>query len=115
MILLSTNVIAFLNSRHAGDALIICLIILAFWSFIWRQFLGEWLYKQKASSFWYLIYELGPLGSFGVMLVLSLLLILFIASFQAVSEYGAKMLLSVGLFWGAILAFAIFFIKKIKK
>jgi len=115
MIFLSSNIIAFLNSRHAGDALIVCLSILALWSIAWRLFLGQWLYKHKVNSFWYAIYELGPVGSFAVILGLSIVFILLIASFQVLLEYGTKMIFALTTFWGTIIVSVIFFIKKIKK
>lgn len=116
MIFLSSNIITYLNAKYdAGDALLTGLTILALWSLIWRLFLGKWLYKHNASSFWYAIYEFGPVGSFSIILFLVILFVLFIASIQAVLEYGAKMILTLAVFWSIVIGVPIIIVKNIKK
>lgn len=57
---------------------------------------------------------LGSMASFGIAVFLSLILLLLVASIQLAIEYGIKLAFPLLIFWGGIIAFVIFFIKKIR-
>jgi hypothetical protein len=61
------------------------------------------------------LYELGAFGTLGIVVFLSIMAILFIASIQAVIGYGIQMLAPLLLFWGIIATIVILFIKSIRK
>ena len=58
---------------------------------------------------------LAPIASFGIAILFTLIILLLIASIQAVIEYGIKLLFPFLIFWGGFIAFAVFFIKKFKE
>ena len=72
-----------LNQRvDAGDVIFWGLIVLIAWCIIWRLFLGKWLFKHDVGTFWYAMYEAGPIGTFGLVLMALVLLTLPIAAMQ---------------------------------
>ena len=87
----------------------------AVWYILWNLFIKRILKRCKATSFWYEIYKLGVFGAFGIVMFLSIIVILFIASIQAIIEYGIKILFPMFLFWGGFISFTIFLIKYINK
>ena len=87
----------------------------ALWLILWRLVIKRILMRCKVTSFWYGLYELGALGTLGIVIFLSIIAILFIASIQAVIGYGSKMLFPLFLFWGGFITVAILFIKSIRK
>lgn len=104
------NILVWLNKNiDAGDALFFCLIALDIWFIIWKL-----LYKVLGKYKLYDFMELGVLGSFGILIFLSIIIVLFVASIQAAIEYGVIMLFPLFIFWGTLTAFVIFFIKKFK-
>ena len=110
------NIIEFLNSSvDAGEALIALITALAVWVIFWHLILARLLKRCKVTSFGYAVYELGAVGSFGTLILLSLIAILFIVSIQSVLSYGVRLLLPLLLFWGGIITIAILIIKYIRK
>ncbi len=89
--------------------------IFVIWFIVWKLFLEKRLFSCKASSFWYGLYELGPLGTFAVIIFLGFFIVLLIASIQAAIEVGIKMIFPLILFWGAVIAVGIAIIKKLRK
>ena len=113
---MQSNIIELINSNFdAGDALIGGIIALVAWPILWRLIFERFLRRCKVTSFGYALYELGALGTFGILIVLSLIAILFIGSIQAVIGYGIRLLLPLFIFWGGIIAIAILVIKAIRK
>lgn len=92
----------------------ICKVV-AVWFILWHLVIKRILRQCKVTSFWYELYELGALGTLGIIMFLSIIAILFIASIQAAIEYGTKMLVPLFLFWGTIVAIVILIIKHIRK
>ena len=91
------------------------LIAVTIWFILWHLVIKRILRRCKVTSFWYELYELGAFGTFGVVIFLLIMAILFIASIQAVSTYGIKMLFPLLLFWGGIIAIIILIIRYIFK
>ena len=58
---------------------------------------------------------MAPVASFGILLFLTVLVILFIASIQAALLYGAKMIFVLLLFWSGIITFFVLLTRHIKK
>ena len=85
------------------------------WYILWHLIIKRILKRSKVTSFWYKIYELGILGALGIVMFLSIIVILFIASIQAIIEYGIKILFPMFLFWGGFISFTIFLIRYINK
>jgi hypothetical protein len=85
------------------------------WYILWHLVIKRILWKCEVTSFWYALYELGAFGTFGIVVFLSIIAILFIASIQAVIGYGIKMLVALFLFWGIIVTFVVLIIKHIRK
>ena len=113
------NIIEWLNLNfNAGDAIDYGLIAFVIWSVLWNliSFITS---KIKDYSLNYDLMNEGPIlgtiGSFGIALFLSVIVVLIVASIQAVIEYGAKLVFPYLIFSGIITAFVIFFIKKINK
>lgn len=88
---------------------------LAVWYILWHLVIKRILRRCKVTSFWYGLYELGAIGTFGVIVFLSIIVILFIASLQAALSYGIKMLFPLFIFWGGIVTIAILIIRSIRK
>lgn len=93
------------------QAIIFVLVFLLLWHLVIKRFLR----KCNPVSFWYELYELGPLAALGIVIFLGILVIIFIASVQAIIAFGIKMLLPMVLFWGFLFAFAYHFIRYCKK
>ena len=89
--------------------------IVVVWYILWHLIIKRILKRGKVTSFWYEIYELGALGAFGIVMFLAVIVILFIASIQAVIEYGIKMIFPLFIFWGGFISFTIFLIGYINK
>ena len=87
----------------------------AVWYILWHLIIKRILKRSKVTSFWYEIYELGALSAFGIVMFLAVIVILFIASIQALIEYGIKILFPMFLFWGGFVSFTIFLIRYINK
>lgn len=106
------NIIDWLNSNFdAGDAIIGGMITLGVWFVLWKLLMSKLFEKYKLYSF----LELGVFGTFGIFIFLSLIVVLIIASIQAVIQFGAMLVIPLLLFWGCLIAFSIFFIKKIRE
>ena len=113
---MKNNIIELLSANiDAGDTMIWLLIALAAWCIFWRLFLLEKLSNCDVNSFWYAVYELGAIGTFGIIIFLLIIAILFIASIQAVIGYGVKLLAPLFLFWGGFITISILFIRSICK
>lgn len=111
------NIIEWLNDNFdAGDAIIYSLIALAVWFVLWHLIIRK-LFRK--STFINEIMDYGPilapLASFGILLFVSVIAVLFIASIQAALSYGAKMIFVLLLFWGGIITFFVFLIRHIRK
>lgn len=91
------------------------LILVAVWYILWHLIIKRILRRCKVTSFWYELYELGAFGALGLTIFLLIFVILFIASIQAVIEYGIKLLLPLFIFWGGIGTVAILIIRAILK
>ena len=105
------NIIEWLGANiDAFDAIILGLIALVIWFFIWKL-ISILLVKHKSYS----LLELGVVGSYAILLFLAIIVVLFIASIQAAINLGLKLLLPLTAFWGALIAFFVFLIKKLKK
>ena len=91
------------------------LIATALWFILWHLIIKRILQRCNVTSFWYELYELGAFGTLGIVLFLSVFLILFIASIQAVMGYGIKMLVPLLLFWGIIVTIVILIIRYVRK
>ena len=110
------TLLEFLNENtDAGDILFWGVIALCTWCLLWRLYIGEWLRKHEVSTFWYAMYEAGPLGTFGLALVGLLLLALLVTSLQAVSSYGPKVAAAAAFFWAVLIAVAVLIARSIKK
>lgn len=109
------NILEFLNSSSGRSAFLYGLLGLVVWILLWKFLLGRLLQKCRPSSFGYSVYELGAGGSFCVILFLVILAVLFIASIQAVIGIGLKMIFPLLLFWGIVVAFLVFVIRKLRK
>ena len=93
----------------------ILLVALAVWYILWHLVIKRILQRCKVTSFWYSLYELGAFGTFGVIVFLSIIVIVFIASLQAALNYGIKMLFRLFIFWGGFVTIAILIIRSIRK
>lgn len=91
--------------------IIFVLVFLLLWHLVIKRFLRS----CNHVSFWYELYELGPLAALGIVIFLGILVILFVASIQAIIAFGIEMLLPMSLFWGIIFAFAYCIIRYCKK
>lgn len=87
----------------------------AVWLILWHLVIKRILRRCKVTSFWYQMYELGAFGTFGIVLLLSIVTVLIIASIQAVIGYSINMLAPLFLFWGIIATIVILIIKSIRK
>lgn len=109
------NVIDLLNTPLTIYHIFDLLCAVATWFAFWHLLLKRLLKRSKVTSFWYALYELGAFGTFGILIFLSLIAILFIGSMQAVAVYGIKLLFPLFIFWGGLVAIAILIIKAIRK
>lgn len=114
------NIIEWLNANFdAGDAIIYGLIALVVWTILWNIFNLITSKLLKKYDLNYDLFDMGPIrapmASFGILIFLSLIVVLFIVSIQAAIEYGTKMLFPLLIFWGGFIAFVVFFIKKLKE
>ena len=109
---MESGIIDLINSPLDIGVLVVVVIA---WFVIWHVALKRILRKCKVTSLWYALYELGAFGTFGVLIFLFLIAILFIASLQAALNYGTKMLLPLVIFWGGFAVIAILIIKAIRK
>lgn len=109
------NVIGILNSPLTIYHIFEMLGAVAVWVALWYLLLKRLLKRRKVTSFWYGLYELGALGTLGLVVFLALIVILFIASIQAILSYGTSLLFPLILFWGGIVAIAILIIRYIHK
>ena len=105
-----------LNRPFRAIDILYILIALVIWFIVWHLIIVKLFNKC------YFISGLmdegpirAPLASFGLLLMLCVLVILFIASIQAALLYGAKMILALLLFWGGIITFFVFLIRRIRK
>lgn len=110
------TLLEFLNENtDAGDVLFWGVIALCIWCLLWRLFIGEWLRKHEVTTFWYTMYEAGPVGTFGLALMGLVLLALLITSLQAVSAYGPKVIAAAAFFWVVLITVAVLIVRSIKK
>lgn len=103
------------RTDHTGTALICLLVILVVWCLVWRLFLGAWLYKHNVGTFWYVMYEIGPIGTFGIALVVLILLAMLISSIQYLFTFGGKIALAICAFWAGLITIGILLFKSIHK
>ena len=105
------NIIEWLGENvDAFDAIVFALIAFAIWFFLWKL-IGKLLEKRKAYS----LLELGAVGSFMILVFIAIIVVLLIASIQAAISLGLQLLLPIIVFWGAVIAFFVFVIRKLKK
>ena len=91
------NIIEWLTRNcDAGDAIVYGLIGLAIWFVLWKLVISKLFEKFKLYSF----LRLGAFGTFGILIFLSLIVVLIIASIQAVIEFGTMLAFPLFLFWG---------------
>ena len=89
--------------------------VAAVWFILWHLVIKRILRRCKVTSFWYEMYEVGAFGTLGIVILLSIVTILLIASIQTVIGYGVKMLAPLLFFWGIITTIVILIIKSIRK
>lgn len=105
------NIIKWLNTTvDAFDVIAYGIIAFLIWFVLWKL-ISILLEKYKLYS----LIEFGALGSFGILLFLALIIVLFIASIQAAINFGLQLLCPLAVFWGALIVFFVFLIKKLKK
>ena len=109
------NVIDLLNSPLTIYHILGALCAVAVWFAFWHLLLKTLLKKCKVTSFGHTLYELGAFGTFGVIVFLLIIVILFIASLQAVLSYGVRMIFPLFMFWGGLVTIAILIIRAIRK
>ena len=85
------------------------------WYILWHLIIKRILRRCKITSFWHKLYELGASGTFGIVIFVLIIAILFIASIQTVIEYGIKLLFPLFIFWGGFVTFTIYLIRFINK
>lgn len=105
-----------LNSPLELSDIIYTLIAFVIWCIIWHLIIVKLFNKCELISD--LMSEgpiLAPIGSFTILLFLYVLAILFIGSIQAAFSIGAKIILPLLIFWGAVITFFVFLIKHLKK
>lgn len=110
------NIIEWLNTTvDAGDAIIFALIAFPVWFILWHLLISK---LHKNSNIINDLVEIGPilgaLASLSIVVFLAFIALLFVASIQAIIEFGVKMIFPLLLFWGAIIALFIFIVKKFK-
>ena len=93
----------------------ILFIALAVWYILWHLVIKRILRRCKVTSFWYSLYELGAFGTFGIIIFLLVIAILFVASLQAALSYGIKMLFPLFIFWGGFVTIAILIVRSIRR
>ena len=111
------NIIEYINGNFdAGDAIIHSLIALVVWFVAWHLIISK-LFRKYTLIDELMDYGpiLAPLASFGILLFLSVIAVLFIASIQAALSYGAKMIFSLLLFWGGSITFFVLLIRHMRK
>lgn len=101
----------FTKNCDAGDAMVYGLIGFLIWFILWKLLIGKLFEKLKLYS----LLELGAFGVFGLLIFLSFIVVLIIASIQAIIEFGAKLAFPFLLFWGGFIALSIFFVKKLNQ
>lgn len=89
--------------------------VFAVWCILWHLVIKRILQRCKATSFWHELYELGAFGTFGVIVFLLIIAIIFVASLQAALSYGIRMLFPLFIFWGGLVTIAILIIRAIRK
>ena len=105
------NIIEWLGANvDAFDAIMYGLIAFAIWFFVWKL-ISILLEKHKLYS----LLELGVVGSYGILLFLAVIIVLCIASIQAAISLGLQLLIPITVFLGALIAFFVFLIRKLKK
>ena len=109
------NIIDLLKAPLTIYRILEMLCAVAAWIAFWHLLLKKLLKRCKVTSFWYALYELGAFGTFGVLVFLLLIAILFIGSIQAAIGYGIKLLFPLFIFWGGFVAIAILIIRAIRK
>lgn len=111
------NIIEWFNSNtDAGDAAVHLIIAYGVWWILWRLFIKKSLAKSSWGDF--IIDEWPKAGSivtFCFLLLAALIVVLLIASVQAVAEYGGKMIFALSAFWGGVAAFVTFLIKRLRR
>ncbi len=113
------NIIEWLNeSIDAFDAICYCLIAFVVWCVLWNL-TNIITSKLKKFDLNYDLLEMGPIlgsiASFGIAVFLTLIVLLLVGSIQAAMENGIKLAFPLLIFWGAVIAFFVFLIRKLKK
>lgn len=111
------NIIEWFNSNtDAGDAAVSLIIAYAVWWMLWRLFIKRLLYNTNWGSDILEEYpKAGSIVTFCFLLLAALIVVLLIASVQAVAEYGGKMIFALSAFWGGFAAFVTFLIKRLRR
>ena len=111
------NIIEWLNSEFdAGYGLIFSLIAFAVWFILWHLILKKVFEKNCwLDDFVEMGPIAGPAATFGILLFLSIIAVLFISSIQAALIYGTKMIFSLLLFWGIIITTVVLIVRSIIK
>lgn len=89
--------------------------IVAVWVAFWHLLLKKLLKRCKVTTLWYELYELGAFGTLAILVFLLLIVALFIASTQANTIYGIRMIFPLVVFWGIMIAFFVFLVKFLRK
>ena len=111
------NIIEWLTSNFdAGDGLIFSLIAFAVWFILWHLLLKKVFEKNCwLDDFVEMGPIAGPAATFGILIFLSIIAVLFISSIQAALDYGTKMIFALSIFWGILITFFVFLIRKFRK
>ena len=107
-----------LNRPFRAIDILYILIALVIWFIVWHliivKLFGNCSFIRELMDYGPI---LAPIASSGILIFLSLFVILFIASIQAVLLYRAKitLILLLLLFWSGVIAFFVFLIRHIRK
>ena len=109
------NILEYINTHYdAGDAIMYGIFAFVIWFVFWKLIISKLLGKCKVGSIGHGFLELGVGATFLILIFLLFLIVLFVASIQAVIEYGYKMIFALIAFWGIVITFFVFMIKKTK-
>lgn len=107
------NIISY--TLNAPFDLGMAIILILLWILLWHLIIKRILRKCNVTSFWYNLYELGAFGTMAIVIFINIIIILLIASIEALIELGIKMLFPLAIFWGGVFAFAYLLIRHCKK
>ena len=113
---MKNNIIEWLNSSFDISYVLIAFVI---WAILWNliNIVTSKILKKYDLNYDFLNMGpiLGSIASFGIAVSLSLVILLIVASIQIAIDYGAKMIFPCLVFWGGIITFFVFLIKKLRK